>query len=302
VRDSHVIEYNHFLSRPAGDGNGFETVRIGTSDSASSDSGTIVQHNLFERTNGEIEVISVKSGDNDIRYNTFRQVAGTVTLRHGHGSRITGNFFLGDHVAGTGAIRVMGSRHVIANNYLQELEGRMEGIIVFTCGHADDRPAGNSPVTRVVVAHNTLAYNAKAAFKMDAGCGTLDRTVRPAQVQFLNNLVAENDGPLFAGDAGNQFSLAGNLFSGQASISPRAGVTTLDPKLTLAPDHLWRPDVGSPVINAGVVTGNVSTDMDGQTRDQAPDIGADERSDAPIALRPLVAQDVGPRWTMRSVP
>jgi len=66
----------------------------------------------------------------------------------------------------------------------------------------------------------------------------------------------------------------------------------------LAPDNLWRPDADSPAIDAGVVTDIVSLDMDGQPRDQAPDIGADERSTAPITLRPLVEQDVGPRWMM----
>lgn len=297
VRDGHIIEYNYFLNRPPGDGNGFETIRIGTSVDASSDSGTVVQLNLFERTNGEGEIISVKSGDNDIRFNTFRQAAGTVTLRHGNGNRITGNFFLGDHAKGSGGIRVMGGWHVIANNYLQDLTGHAGGGIVFTCGHADHRPAGNPPVTNVVVAHNTLVHNARAAFKLDSGCGTQGRTERPANVRLLNNLVVENAGPFFEGEAGENVALAGNLLLGKADpgLLP-GGVRVGDAKLTLAPDHLWRPGVDSPVSDAGVATGIVLIDMDGQERDAAPDIGADELSAAAVVTKPLTSRDVGPAW------
>ena len=297
VRDGHIIEYNHFLNRAPGDGNGFETIRIGTSDSESSDSGTVVQYNLFERTNGEIEIISVKSGDNDIRANTFRQAAGTVTLRRGDGNRVTGNFFLGDHADGSGGIRVMGSGHLIVNNYLQNLAGRTGAGIVFSCGHADNRPAGNSPVTNVVVAHNTLVHNSKAAFKLDAGCGTQDRTVRPVNVQIWNNLVSDQDGPLFDGLTGAGAVLAGNLFSGKdTSDLIQAGVVVIDQQLKLAPDDLWRPGLDSPARNAGVATGIVLPDMDGQERDRAPDIGADEYSLASVVNKPLSARDVGPNW------
>jgi poly(beta-D-mannuronate) lyase len=239
----------------------------------------------------------VKSGDNDIRLNTFWQAAGTVTLRHGDGNRVTGNFFLGDHIAGSGGIRVMGSNHLIANNYLQDLGGRMGGGIVLYCGHADNRPAGNSPVTNVVVAHNTLVHNSKAAFKLDAGCGTHNRTERPVKVQILNNLVSGQNGKLFDGLVGAGTVLAGNLsFSKEPSDGTQEAVVIKDQQLKLAPDNLWRPDVNSPAINAGVDTGLALPDMDGQERDRAPDIGADELSLAPIVHKPLSARDVGPNW------
>ena len=297
IRDGHIIEHNHFLNRPMGTGNGFETIVIGSSVTASSDSGTVVQSNLFERTNGEIEIVSVKSGGNDIRFNTFWQAAGTVTLRHGDGNRVTGNFFLGDHVEGSGGIRVMGSGHLIANNYLQDLGGRTGGGITLYCGHADNRPDGSSPVTNVVVAHNTLVHNSKAAFKLDAGCGTQDRTERPVKIQILNNLVSGQDGQLFDGLVGAGTVLAGNLsFSKAPSALTQAGVDVIDQQLKLAQDNLWRPDVDSPAINAGVATGIILSDMDGQKRDRAPDIGADEHSLAPIVHKPLGARDVGPNW------
>ncbi len=299
VRDGHIIDYNHFLNRPLGDGNGFETIQIGGSATASSNSGTVVQSNLFERTNGEIEIISVKSGGNDIRFNTFRQAAGSVTLRHGDGNRVTGNFFLGDHVVGSGGIRVMGSNHVIANNYLQDLTGAMGGAIAFSCGQPNAGPADNAPVKNVTIAYNTVIYNSVAAFNLDANCGTLGRTERPQDLQFLNNLVAGNDSPFFDGEAGEGLVLAGNLFFGKKRRGFRPGeIRVTDPMLALAPDNLWRPDADtpSPAINAGAVTGIFLPDMDGQQRDCEPDIGADEFSLAPIVHKPLSARDVGPAW------
>src|SRR5262245_48951382 len=302
VRDDHIIEYNHFLNRAPVNGTGSEIIRIGTSAEASSASGTVVQSNLFERTNGEIEIISVKSGDNDIRFNTFWQSAGTVTLRNGDGNRVTGNFFLGDHVPGSGGIRVNGSNHVITNNYLQDLAGPtgvVAGEVAFYCGQPNAGAADNAPVTNVTIAHNTVIYNSLAAFKLDEGCGTLDRTVRPQGLQFLNNLVAGNGGPFFAGQAGEGLVLAGNLFSGNKLHGIRPGeILVKDPKLTLAPDNLWRPDADSPspAINAGAATGMSLPDMDGQKRDLEPDIGADEFSLAPIVHKPLSAHDVGPAW------
>ncbi len=299
IRDGHIIEHNHFLNRPLGDGNGFETIVIGSSVTASSDSGTVVQSNLFERTNGEIEIISVKSGDNDIRFNTFRQAAGSVTLRHGDGNRVTGNFFLGEHVAGSGGIRVMGSNHVIANNYLQDLTGVMGGAIAFSCGQPDAGTALNAPVKNVILAHNTIVENSVAAFNLDANCGTLGRTERPQDLQFLNNLVAGNDGSFFDGQADEGLVLAGNLFFGKKMQGIHRGeIRVADPKLILAPDNLWRPDADtpSPAVNAGVATGLVLPDMDGQERDREPDIGADEFSLALIVNKPLSARDVGPTW------
>ncbi|MDC0322699.1 polysaccharide lyase 6 family protein, partial [Verrucomicrobiales bacterium] len=61
--ESHVIAGNLFLGRPKGaSGNGFETIRIGTSDESESDSGTVIEGNLFESCDGEMEALSIKAG------------------------------------------------------------------------------------------------------------------------------------------------------------------------------------------------------------------------------------------------
>ena len=70
-------------------------------------------------------MVSIKSCDNTIRYNTFLSSLGTVSLRHGHRSIVEGNYFLGEGkkigTDGSGGIRVYGKDHKIINNYFAGL-------------------------------------------------------------------------------------------------------------------------------------------------------------------------------------
>ena len=80
----HRIERNHFLNRPRGEGNGFETIRIGTSEHSMKLAGCSVSENLFENCDGEVELISSKSCGNVFQANTIIGCAGALTLRHGN--------------------------------------------------------------------------------------------------------------------------------------------------------------------------------------------------------------------------
>ncbi|WP_309723071.1 polysaccharide lyase 6 family protein [Armatimonas sp.] len=62
--NDHRIDHNHFGPRPELGTNGGETIRVGTSDWSMSVSRTIVEDNLFERCDGETEIISSKSCEN----------------------------------------------------------------------------------------------------------------------------------------------------------------------------------------------------------------------------------------------
>jgi hypothetical protein len=297
IEDRHLIERNYFLNRPAGKGNGFETIRIGTSDSSLSDSSTVVQHNLFERTDGEAEVISVKSGNNDIRYNTFSRVAGTVSLRHGNGNRVVGNYFLGGNAPATGGIRIMGENHLVANNYLQDLAGLDGGGILLICGNPDNKLAGYARVRNTVIAHNTLVDTGRPSIKLDRGCGKSDQTQLPENITIINNLISSKAAPLIEGQEGAKWTWSGNILYGASpGITPRPGVIIADPRLVKTAGGLWRPAVGSPAKNAGKANRFVNTDMDGQLRNHFFDIGADEISAAAVKFRPLTPQVVGPVW------
>ncbi len=65
----HRIDHNYFGPRPTLGSNGGETLRIGTSGYSLTDSFTTVENNYFDRCNGEVEIISSKSGHNTFRGN-----------------------------------------------------------------------------------------------------------------------------------------------------------------------------------------------------------------------------------------
>ncbi|RMH17309.1 MAG: hypothetical protein D6698_08490, partial [Gammaproteobacteria bacterium] len=89
---NHRIDANHFGDVPIGWDNGFEAIRLGDSETSNVNANIVVENNLFERVDGEIEIISNKSNDNTFRYNTFRESKGTLTLRHGNRATVEGNF------------------------------------------------------------------------------------------------------------------------------------------------------------------------------------------------------------------
>src|ERR1051325_9786794 len=88
----HRVDHNHFGHRPPLGRTGGETVRVGYSHQSMTNSGTVVEYNLFERCDGELEIISSKSCENVYRFNTFLDCAGMLTLRHGNRCTVEGNF------------------------------------------------------------------------------------------------------------------------------------------------------------------------------------------------------------------
>ncbi len=302
--NSHLIDANHFVNRPVpvnpSDPNGFETIRVGTSDQSLSNSFTTVENNLFERLDGEIEIISNKSGQNIYRYNTFRESAGTLTLRHGNDTRVEGNFFLGNDKNNSGAIRVIGERQTIVNNYIANVDDRAGGAISISAGVPNSGLNQYFQVKDAVIAHNTVVNTQGAMLKFDDGFGSSSRTLRAENVTVANNIF-RSDGPtIFSGTEGANWTWEGNIAFG-GSLGPKngaAGISNINPQLQFDSSGLWRPSSTSPAIDGGV--GSYSSlftdDMDGQARIGLFDIGADEFSAAQIVRKPLLAGDVGPGW------
>lgn len=298
---AHRIDANQFADRPVpvnpSSTNGFETIRIGTSDFNATVSNVVVENNVFERTDGEIEIISNKSTGNAYQYNTFRASAGTLTLRHGGDANVEGNFFLGEGKDHSGGIRVIGEDHTIVNNYIADIDDRAYGAISISAGVENTPANGYEQVKNALIAHNTIVNVGGAAIKLDQGLGSSDRTLLAEDVTLAANLVRSSSGPLFEGAEGTGFTWEDNLaFGASLGISARPGVTVADPKLELGADGLWRPAADSPAVDA-ISSGSFTTvDMDGQARIGLFDIGADERSVAQIVRKPLLSNDVGASW------
>lgn len=122
-KGGHQIDHNYFGPREKLGKNGGETIRVGDSKTSMLKGGCVIEHNLFEKCNGEAECISNKSCGNLYRENTFLEVGGTLTLRHGNGCTVERNVFLGNQASGTGGVRVIGEDHIVRNNYFENLTG-----------------------------------------------------------------------------------------------------------------------------------------------------------------------------------
>ncbi len=304
----HTIERNHFLDRPRytgpEDANGFETIRIGTSDVSMLSSQSIVHENLFERCDGEAEIISNKSFDNTYTNNTFLESKGTLTLRHGNNALVEGNFFLGNNVSLTGGVRIIGEDHTVRNNYFENLDGRAGGVIVFESGTPNPVVSEYFQVKNAAVAHNTIVNCTDYAFRLDGGYSSSGRNLLPENCVIADNAVTTPSSNAVRGpDDG--ITWLGNMFHGLGlGFSPTpAGITMLGSSpFTAATDGLLRPSTGSPLIDAANASYTPTVDMDGQARDASPDVGADEVSTLTATIAPLTEEDVGPDWWGKEPP
>lgn len=285
----HVwIHHNYFHDFANAGGNGAETIRFGLSGLSMSKGFGLIEHNLFLRCTGENELISVKSGSNTLRYNTFLDSPGAqLTLRHGNENLVYGNYF-----RGTDGIRIFGDRHRVFSNYLEENTGAIN------IGNGDGEVADGAKLTSHdrpddnVIAFNTLVNNGRNYY-MTSRTNGLGAT----GTVFADNVIqgggpaAKLDGPYTGG------SWSGNIVwqAGGAGDMPATAMDAVDPQLVRGARGLLRPRVGSPAIDSAV--GDypaVMVDMDGQPRSGPKDRGADELSDAPVVATPLTADSVLP--------
>jgi hypothetical protein len=235
--DAHRFFNNVFSGRRLQVGaNDFDTIRLGASTGAHSPdfaeaaallekgkgiAGTIVEFNVFENTDlapdllkiciannykrtyctAEPEIISVKSPQNVIRFNTFRNNYGGLTLRHGFQNIAEGNFFSGKNTpAGINSInqnsygiRIIGSDNVVVNNHMEDLylNHEMFGGISMMAGQVAADDSGYWQVLHAVVAFNYISNAGPDSLALAAGYGnTKDakyRVLAPEDVVFSNN-------------------------------------------------------------------------------------------------------------------
>ena len=188
----HRIDHNYFGPRPILGSNGGETLRIGTSHHSRKDSHTIVENNYFDRCDGELEIISSKSGRNKILNNTFYESRGTLTMRHGNNTVVEGNVFFGNDIDHTGGIRVINAGQTVRNNYMEGLKGtRFGGALVVMNGVPNGPINRYDPVIDAVIENNSLVNSDNV--QLGAGSDE-ERSGTPQNSQFANNLIYNEDG------------------------------------------------------------------------------------------------------------
>ena len=292
--DDARIEYNYFSRPPVGAENNGESVQVGQ-QAPGTLSNAVVSRNYFFEADGELEAISIKASEVTVIGNTIESSQGTITLRQGSNNRVEGNFILGNGRSMTGGIRVIGPGHVVANNYISDIDPDgipVRGAIVLHSGESNDPIAKYTAVRDALVANNTIV-NAGRSILAGEGADTM----MPEDVVVANNIVWGASGPLIA----NARSLVNprflnNIFFGASSgLAADAGQILLDPRLKPDAVGLWRPAADSPARGAGAPIPNVTVDILQRDRIEPYDIGAFNVGTTPGPIsRPLGRCDVGP--------
>ncbi|WP_016954249.1 chondroitinase-B domain-containing protein [Catenovulum agarivorans] len=185
--NNHLIDHNYFGYRPVFGSNGGETLRVGTSHYSMFNSLTTIDSNYFENCDGEVEIISIKSGKNRLTNNVFDRSKGTLTLRHGNGNLVESNVFFGHGVEHTGGIRIINQDQVVRNNYLEGLTGYR-----FGAGFTVMNGVPNSPVNRYMSVKNAQIENNTFVdldfIEIGAGADA-ERSEAPSDSTFTNNFI-----------------------------------------------------------------------------------------------------------------
>jgi poly(beta-D-mannuronate) lyase len=298
-----LIDYNHFRNIGPRIVNEMETIRVGWSELSRSSGFTTIEYNLFENCDGDPEIISVKTCDNIVQYNTFVSSQGTLCLRHGDRTTVNGNYFFGDGKDGTGGIRFYGDDHKIFNNYFEGLTGTIwDAALIITNGDADygsstDWSKHFRP-KNAVIAFNTFVNN---LHNIEIGyTNNGNYTKAPSNNSIANNVVQGSVNELIHiyTQPINMLWESNIMFpTGSAVLGITASYTQIkqiDPLLTEM-DSLWFVSSNSPAIDSATgIYDYVIDDFNGQQRINLKDIGADEYSNEPIVRKPLTPDDVGP--------
>lgn len=186
------IDHNYFGERKRLGSNGGETLRIGTSTYCMTNAHTMVEDNYFEHCNGEVEIISVKSGDNILRNNAFYECEGTLTLRHGNGNKVYHNYFIGNGKPFTGGVRIINMNHEIYNNYFFKLAGfGFRSALAVMNGVPHSAINRYLRVRNVKIYHNTFINCRQITFGLGKD---MERTAVPKSTSFSDNIIyAQND-------------------------------------------------------------------------------------------------------------
>lgn len=329
----HVIRHCYFGPREASvTDNGWETIRIGDSGSQIYDMRVVVERNVFYRSiwrddgqkPNEPEIISNKSKGNFIRANTFLESTGQITLRHGDGCTVEGNFIFGAgyySADGTsillrstpnpyqGGIRIIGQDHIVRNNYLINLRstgGRaalclMGGATSWNDGDgtSGSGDTGYEPADHAQIYHNTFINCG------EMNLGFLDSSAHraPSGVRIFNNVwqssvsgkgIVRQSSFTPAASGGNYIYASGTLgWTGLGGTSTK----TVSPGLTEAFGDYLIPHAASPLLNAAEPTLTADFDLRGLPRPPTGrDIGAFEREVSGTGERPLYRHEVGPEF------
>ncbi|WP_421569958.1 polysaccharide lyase 6 family protein [Stenotrophomonas sp. PD6] len=278
----HRIDHNWFGPRPNLGSNGGETIRVGTSHDSQSASNTVVENNWFEECDGEVEIVSNKSGGNLYRGNVFKDSRGSLVLRHGHGNTVERNVFLGGRKAHTGGVRVINRDQIVRDNYFEGVLGDGFASALAVMAGTRDAPLNRyEQVDNAQIRSNSFVQ----VGHLFLGAGLDDeRNAMPVRSRISRNLFVGDgsEDPLRVQGDLSGISFGGNVQSPSASPGFPNGVSSRVLTLQRAANGLLYPpagtEVGAPRDLAPIPREQVGVDWYPKQRTQvAVDSGANHR-------------------------
>ncbi|QCB54152.1 poly(beta-D-mannuronate) lyase [Sphingopyxis sp. PAMC25046] len=293
--NGHRIDHNYFGPRPPLGSNGGETIRIGTSEESLSDSHTIVERNIFDRTSGEVEIVSIKSGGNIIRENLVLEAQGAFVLRHGNGNLVERNIFFGKGVPDTGGVRVINRDQIVRDNYFEGLAGgSFKSAIAVMNGVPNSVINRYHQVANARIERNSLIDIARITLAAGADA---ERSAPPVDSKFERNLIvgAKGADPFRAEGEIGGITFAGNVQAKAARPLLTAGVEQRDVALERAANGLLYPtDPALAAVGAPRDLKPVSREEVGASwyRGDAPEAAFGAGATRPIAAGASLAEAV----------
>ncbi len=310
IYNYHTIKNNYFGERPRLGGPHGETMQIGDSYTSMTPSHTQVENNLFERCNGEVEIISSKSNFNVFRHNVFFESEGSLVLRHGNYANIDGNIFIGnDNSKFIGGIRVINTGHWITNNYFYKLKGEEFRSPLAVMNGIPKSPLNRyNQVTDVVVAYNTYV-DCETPFQFSVGANTSKsdvlpaseiRSARPIRTIVANNIIydqqQDNKAIVKAYDTIEDVHFENNYANySDTSGLVKKGISQEDMEMQKVSNWLFVPEQNIENVYQGFDFESIQKDLLGANREKNNSVGAitvPTQSDK-IAIQ---KKQYGPQW------
>ncbi|QRR00816.1 T9SS type A sorting domain-containing protein [Dyadobacter sandarakinus] len=326
--------YFHHFNWSNSDGlkdNGNEPIALGSGNASGSSSNSIIQYNYFEdvltAAGGEQEIISVKSSGNTIQYNTIRNstVYGNITLRYADSVTVKGNALFG------AGLRMFGAYHKVINNYIDGTNATcLKGISASEAGTTEYAPLTNGSFIHNTFVNNRIALNfgqtggqnssfiTNNEFRHNLFYSTVPgsavtnvRAKATANNTWVKNLAWATGGTGGTPGAYYDAMVAGCTTATPDSIigdGPTSSTTRFvkaDPSLLLnQTTKMFRLQSSSANARDKVpLLANVTDDIDGQTRGQTTDYGADEYSTTSVLrsayTKESIGTEVGPDWFIK---
>ncbi len=296
VKNYHKIINNHFGPRPPKGGASAETIQIGNSATSMAPSYTLVANNLFERCNGEVEIISSKSNFNEFRNNVFYKSEGSLVTRHGAYCTVDGNYFIGDGTSEQmGGIRLIGTGHWVTNNYFYNLKGNdFRSPLAVMNGIPKASLNRYLQVTDVVIAHNSW-INCKSPLQFGVGVNTNQkdvlpkseiRSARPTRTIVANNLIYNKIGdkqPIITYDSIEGVKFKNNIIDNKNVVFKNIkGITKKSIETTTIADDIVIPtnNLAEVKLYNGFEFESISKDIFGNDRNTNNIVGAISNNNA----------------------